>query len=338
MVYLTLPRKGKIILCRRTLWGLFSKIQCLSVWQVDFEWRYLIFALLAGFGDPQTGLGSSSRMGMHAALHVYMNGSMSSVQGSANDPIFLLHHAFVDRWNVFPHFFWGGDFRSLLRSTASPYFYFFIVFFLCQSIYEEWLRRHRPSAAQYPESNAPIGHNSEYHMVPFLPLIRNREYFISSKDLGYEYSYLLGASKLCFGGAFIFFVDMNYCFVLRIKKTPKKLLVSFSRPEAGRIPTSLPGGAAGCVALVAACRALWGDYNTGRSCCLPNCKTPIPRVALAAGGEVEKRIRSPGKTATYQEQRRRGNQAPELPNDNMNTQPDLWILNIKTLWNIYTID
>lgn len=227
MVYLTLPRKGKIILCRRTLWGLFSKIQCLSVWQVDFEWRYLIFALLAGFGDPQTGLGSSSRMGMHAALHVYMNGSMSSVQGSANDPIFLLHHAFVDRWNVFPHFFWGGDFRSLLRSTASPYFYFFIVFFLFQSIYEEWLRRHRPSAAQYPESNAPIGHNSEYHMVPFLPLIRNREYFISSKDLGYEYSYLLGASKLCFGGAFIFFVDMNYCFVLRIKNPPKNYLYLF---------------------------------------------------------------------------------------------------------------
>lgn len=36
-------------------------------------------------------------MGMHAAIHVFMNGSMSSVQGSANDPIFLLHHAFVDR-------------------------------------------------------------------------------------------------------------------------------------------------------------------------------------------------------------------------------------------------
>ncbi|XP_071780728.2 tyrosinase-like [Centroberyx gerrardi] len=114
---------------------------------------------LEGFGDPQTGLGNSPRMGMHAALHVFMNGSMSSVQGSANDPIFLLHHAFVD------------------------------------SIYEEWLRRHRPSLSQYPESNAPIGHNSEYHMVPFLPLHRNREFFISSKDLGYEYSYLLDANQ-----------------------------------------------------------------------------------------------------------------------------------------------
>ncbi|KAM6907518.1 LOW QUALITY PROTEIN: tyrosinase-like [Xenentodon cancila] len=114
---------------------------------------------LEGFGSPQTGLGSSSRLGMHAALHVFMNGSMSSVQGSANDPIFLLHHAFVD------------------------------------SIYEQWLRRHRPSPSQYPESNAPIGHNSEYHMVPFLPLHRNREYFLSSKDLGYEYTYLLSARQ-----------------------------------------------------------------------------------------------------------------------------------------------
>ncbi|XP_061817639.1 tyrosinase-like [Nerophis lumbriciformis] len=114
---------------------------------------------IEGFGDPQTGMGSSTRMGMHAALHVFMNGSMSSVQGSANDPIFLLHHSFVD------------------------------------SLYEEWLRRHRPDPSQYPSSDAPIGHNSEYYMVPFLPLHRNREYFTSSKDLGYEYSRLLDATQ-----------------------------------------------------------------------------------------------------------------------------------------------
>ncbi|XP_061608238.1 tyrosinase-like [Phyllopteryx taeniolatus] len=114
---------------------------------------------MEGFGDPQTGLGGSPRMGMHAALHVFMNGSMSSVQGSANDPIFLLHHSFVD------------------------------------SLYEEWLRRHRPDPSQYPTSNAPIGHNGEYHMVPFLPLHTNREYFLTSKELGYEYSRLLGANQ-----------------------------------------------------------------------------------------------------------------------------------------------
>lgn len=66
---------------------------------------------------------------------------------------------------------------------------------LCESIYEQWLRRHRPAPSQYPDSDAPIGHNGGYHMVPFLPLHRNRDYFISSKDLGYEYSNLLDASK-----------------------------------------------------------------------------------------------------------------------------------------------
>ncbi|XP_020778725.1 tyrosinase-like [Boleophthalmus pectinirostris] len=114
---------------------------------------------LEGLGDPRTGLGNSNRLSLHAALHIFMNGSMSSVQGSANDPIFLLHHAFVD------------------------------------CIYEEWMRRHRPALSQYPESNAPIGHNGGYFMAPFLPLHRNREFFISSKDLGYEYSHLLSANQ-----------------------------------------------------------------------------------------------------------------------------------------------
>ncbi|XP_035288042.1 tyrosinase-like isoform X1 [Anguilla anguilla] len=110
---------------------------------------------LEGFGNPQTGQGNSAQRWMHAAVHAYMNGSMSSVQGSANDPIFFLHHSFVD------------------------------------SIYEQWLRRHQPPRSQYPRANAPIGHNDGYFMVPFITLHRNGDYFLSSKDLGYEYAHLL---------------------------------------------------------------------------------------------------------------------------------------------------
>lgn len=51
----------------------------------------------AGFADPETGMSVLGQSTMHNALHIFMNGSMSSVQGSANDPIFLLHHAFIDR-------------------------------------------------------------------------------------------------------------------------------------------------------------------------------------------------------------------------------------------------
>ncbi|XP_036391960.1 tyrosinase [Megalops cyprinoides] len=110
---------------------------------------------LEGFASPETGRAVQGQSTMHNALHVFMNGSMSSVQGSANDPIFLLHHAFID------------------------------------SIFEQWLRRHQPPRTHYPAANAPIGHNDGYYMVPFIPLYRNGDYFLSTKDLGYEYAYLL---------------------------------------------------------------------------------------------------------------------------------------------------
>ncbi|KAJ8368081.1 hypothetical protein SKAU_G00081090 [Synaphobranchus kaupii] len=110
---------------------------------------------LEGFASPETGRAVQGQSTMHNSLHVFMNGSMSSVQGSANDPIFLLHHAFID------------------------------------SIFEQWLRRHQPPRTHYPTENAPIGHNDGYYMVPFIPLYRNGDYFLSTKDLGYEYAYLL---------------------------------------------------------------------------------------------------------------------------------------------------
>ena len=59
------------------------------------------------------------------------------------------------------------------------------------SIFERWLRTHQPPRTHYPQTNAPIGHNDGYYMVPFLPLYRNGDYFLSNKALGYEYAYLL---------------------------------------------------------------------------------------------------------------------------------------------------
>ncbi|XP_061781855.1 tyrosinase [Nerophis lumbriciformis] len=111
--------------------------------------------VLEGFASPESGMAVQGQSTMHNALHVFMNGSMSFVQGSANDPIFLLHHAFID------------------------------------SIFERWLRTHQPTRTAYPLANAPIGHNDGYYMVPFMPLYRNGDYFLSNKAMGYEYAYLL---------------------------------------------------------------------------------------------------------------------------------------------------
>ena len=60
---------------------------------------FLLFFPLAGFASPTSGMAAPGQSTMHNALHVFMNGTMSSVQGSANDPVFLLHHAFIDRYN-----------------------------------------------------------------------------------------------------------------------------------------------------------------------------------------------------------------------------------------------
>ena len=173
-------------------------------------------------------------------------------------------------------------------------------------------------------------------MVPFLPLHRNREYFISSKDLGYEYSHLLDASKwtsevFCFlylhlrkGCAgfhdinssavvkgpklqvFIYeritWFDTIFLLFITCERTLTFSLLScfpLSRSEAGRIHASLPAGAAGRVALAAAGRALGGDCSGGRGRCRLHCQTPIRRFSLAARGGVETLICSPRTTATY---------------------------------------
>lgn len=136
----------------------------------------------SGFASPITGMAVQGQSTMHNALHVFMNGSMSSVQGSANDPIFLLHHAFIDRYSKAPSY----TLFQFIPHTKTQHFGL-----LLSSIFERWLRTHQPTRSFYPFTDAPIGHNDGYYMVPFLPLYRNGDYFLSTKSMGYEYAYLL---------------------------------------------------------------------------------------------------------------------------------------------------
>jgi len=109
--------------------------------------------MLEGWVSAQTGKKVEGKYYMHNLVHSFLNGTMSIIEATANDPLFFLHHCMID------------------------------------SLMERWLRKHLPSYDEYPESGAPIGHNYGYHMVPFLPIYRNIEYLLS-KNLGYEYDYL----------------------------------------------------------------------------------------------------------------------------------------------------
>merc|ERR1740131_560853 len=103
--------------------------------------------MLEGWVSSRTGKVVEGQGYMHNLVHNFLNGTMSIIEATANDPIFFLHHCFID------------------------------------SLMERWLRKHMPYYENYPDKNAPIGHSQGYHMVPFLPMYRNIEYLLS-KNLG----------------------------------------------------------------------------------------------------------------------------------------------------------
>ena len=80
---------------------------------------------------------------------------MGEVPSAANDPIFPLHHSFVDP--------------------------------LVDRIYEKWLRKFQKDSLVLSKFNAPIGHNKNDVIVPMFPLYTHQEMFRKSLDFGYEY-------------------------------------------------------------------------------------------------------------------------------------------------------
>ena len=87
--------------------------------------------------------------GSEAFNNPLISGVMADVAASANDPIFLNHHAMVD------------------------------------CIFEKWLQKN-PNV-QYPiSSEIPKGHRYDDYIVPFFPLYKHRDMFSTADKFGYK--------------------------------------------------------------------------------------------------------------------------------------------------------
>ncbi|XP_061648213.1 L-dopachrome tautomerase [Phyllopteryx taeniolatus] len=144
---------------------------------------------LEGYDKPDGELGETVN-NLHNLVHALLNGTSSLPHSAANDPIFLVLHAFTD------------------------------------AIFDEWMRRFVPSNASFPDEMAPIGHNRDYNMVPFFPPITNEELYITSEQLGYSYAvtfedaegssvFVLGSTL---GGVFIGLLALLLIFVLYLRQ------------------------------------------------------------------------------------------------------------------------
>ncbi|KAG8561774.1 hypothetical protein GDO81_015472 [Engystomops pustulosus] len=104
---------------------------------------------LEGFLKPSDGL--TLERSMHNAVHVYFGGTMSQVPISSNDPIFLLHHSYVDK------------------------------------IFEAWLQRYNATPDKYP-NNDEDGQGPNECATPYFPCYRNKDFLTSCSNFGYKYS------------------------------------------------------------------------------------------------------------------------------------------------------
>lgn len=104
---------------------------------------------LEGFINPKDGV--TRQNGMHNMVHTYLGGTMGEVPISSNDPIFVLHHCFVDK------------------------------------IFEAWILRNKATPEMYPKNDQP-GQGPEECSTPYFPCYRNKDLLRISTRFGYIYS------------------------------------------------------------------------------------------------------------------------------------------------------
>jgi len=107
--------------------------------------------MLEGYINAKTGYRLPNTHTLHNQVHIVVGGTMGDVPSASNDPIFPLHHSFIDR------------------------------------IYEKWLRKYNKDASVLSVYDAPIGHSKDDVIVPLFPLYTHKQMFKKSFEFGYDY-------------------------------------------------------------------------------------------------------------------------------------------------------
>ncbi|KAL3317841.1 hypothetical protein Ciccas_003497 [Cichlidogyrus casuarinus] len=109
---------------------------------------------LEGFcGRPGS---DGTKLWTHNKFHNMIDGSMCCSSTATNDPIFILHHTFMDK------------------------------------LFAIWYMKHKPALEDFPQKGVRPGHCRDCFMIGFIPPARNSDMFIDHRVLGYDYdNYLI---------------------------------------------------------------------------------------------------------------------------------------------------
>lgn len=109
-------------------------------------------SLEGNYPDPSQAM--QDTQSMHDSVHDWVGGAMSWLLTAPNDPLFFLHHCFVDK------------------------------------LFETWIQTYGPQTGldQMGGSlDAPIGHGKDECQAPFYPLTKHSYWFNHSTEFGYQY-------------------------------------------------------------------------------------------------------------------------------------------------------
>ena len=108
--------------------------------------------ILEGYVSTKTAYRLPNIPTLHNQAHIVVIGAIGDVPPASNDPIFALHHSFVDR------------------------------------ICEKWFRKFNKNASVLSTNNLPIGRNKDHVIIPLCPVYTHQQMFKKSFEFGYDHN------------------------------------------------------------------------------------------------------------------------------------------------------